>query len=350
MTQSTLEPFVNREAELDFIKNHYIALLEENKPIRPQFIQFYGVGGIGKTTILKKIQTECNKKQLFPIWTDASHKPAFIAEEIIKQVQNFGIVLSTQSQGDEIDKSVEATRAILRHGPTVFLIDALDHENEEHFRWIEELLHRFTEDSKLFFILASKKVISFEHTMAIARKLKTFLLKPFTRNNCSRYISLLAPESTQETQNLIYKWTGGYPLAVNMMTQTIERDHLDFSKEADQLRTLNVITEMVINRGVLANVAQDEADLLWYQTMLSLFSVPRRFNLSLMQKMMERFAKQYKLSSSLGYIDLPRRLNKKADVLAWNQDKAGFSMEAAIRPIFLTKQRIEEPQKYKSHS
>ncbi len=346
MTHSTLEPFVNRDTELDFIKTTFSNSLKGNKPLRPQFIQFHGVGGIGKTTILKRIEHECNEKNLFPIWADASHKPAFITEEIIKLAQNFGIHF--QIQGDEIDKSVEATRAILKlKGPTVFLIDALDHENEEHFRWIEELLYRFTEDSKLFFILTSKKVISFEHTMAIARKLKTIPLKPFTRNHCSGYIALLAPESTQETQNLIYKWTGGYPLAVNIMTRTIEKEQLDLNKEQDQRRILNVITEQVINRGVLANVVQDEADLRWYQTMLSLFSVPRRFNLSLMQKMMERFAEQHKLSSSLGYIDLPRRLNKKADVLAWNQDKAGFSMEAAIRPIFLTKQRIEEPQKYK---
>src|SRR5437667_10200136 len=80
--------------------------------------------------------------------------------------------------------------------------------------------------------------------------------------------------------------------------------------------------------------------------MLSLFSIPRRCNLSVMQRMIEKFAPHYKLGSSLAYMSLPRRINPTADVLNWDPSKAGFSVEPPIRHIFLMRLKIEDHNRY----
>ena len=45
---------VNRTKELQIVEERCHALLERNRPVQTQFIEFHGVGGIGKTTILKR--------------------------------------------------------------------------------------------------------------------------------------------------------------------------------------------------------------------------------------------------------------------------------------------------------
>jgi len=107
-----------------------------------------------------------------------------------------------------------------------------------------------------------------------------------------------------------------------------------------------MITEEVINRGIWSDSVQAPEDLQWYQTMLSLFSVPRRCNILMMQSLIETFAPEYKLSGDLAYLTLPKKINQMADVLSWNPSKWGYSMDASIRHVFLTKLKIEQLERY----
>jgi len=198
----------------------------------------------------------------------------------------------------------------------------------------------------LFFVLASKRSILFEQAMPISRRLTTVQLKPFDQTNCNSYVSELAENFESEVRDIIFQWTGGYPIAVNAMVQAIRNENLNPSREEDRILILSKITEEVIKQGILSDTVQTPVDLSWYQTMLSLFSVPRRCNIPIMQRMTETFAPEYKLSGSLAYLGLPNRINQAADVFTWNQSKAGFSMDAAIRHVFLKKLQIEQPERY----
>ena len=156
----------------------------------------------------------------------------------------------------------------------------------------------------------------------------------------------LAENIEPEVQDIIFEWTGGYPLAVNAMVQAIRNEKLDPRKEEDRVQILSIITEHVIKQGILADAVQAPDDFQWYQTMLSLFSVPRRCNIPMMQRMTETFAPEYRLSGSLAYLGLPKIINQAADVLSWNPSKAGFSLDASIRHVFLNKLKIEQPERY----
>ncbi len=336
--------FVNREEELQLIEERCTALVQ-NKPVQQQIIEFHGVGGIGKTALLQRIKRHCSQRQLPSIWTDASQSTALFSHEVIQQVQTYGVQFAPKNN-DWLSQSVDATRALVNHKPAVFLIDCLDSAGDEQLGWIEQMLDQLVKESRLLFVLASQRKVSFDHTMSLARKLDTIQVKSLNKASCLDYVSRWSQQIAPEIQEIVFDWTGGYPLAVNVMVQAIQDEALDPRKSTDQKQLMQRITEQVINRGVLARAVFTPADLEWYQTMLDLFSVPRRYNLDIMQKMIEKFAERYKLSSSLAYLSLPKRLDQRTDILSWDRSRSGYSLEAPIRHIFLTKLKIEQLERY----
>jgi hypothetical protein len=339
--------FVNREDELQLIAQQLDLLTEKNNLIRTQIIEFYGVGGIGKTTILRKIEQNCQDRHLPAIWIDASQNMPDFPRKIIDQVQRYNVQFIRIEGNDWLNQSIIATRALLQKGPVIFLIDSLDADDEEQLNQIGHMLVDLTRDDKLFTILASKRKVSFDSILPIARKLTPPVqLKSFDRESYIAFLNGLEQHIDSEIRDIIFEWTGGYPLAINVMVQAILDYHLDPRLENDKRQLLSIIVEQVINRGVLANASQTPDKLAWFQTMLGLFSIPRRCNLSVMQRMIERFAPDYKLGSSLAYMSLPKRINPTADVLNWDASKAGFSVEPPIRHIFLMRLKIEDPDRY----
>ena len=345
-----MQKFVDREEELRIVEERCNALLEKNRPVQTQlqtqFIEFHGVGGIGKTTILKRAELHCNDRHIRSIWANASQSAVHFSHEIVDQVrQKYGIQFTPESS-DLLDQSISATKALLEGGPAVFLVDSLEAASEEQLNLIEHMLRTFVEDTRLFFVLASKRSILFERAMAISRRLTTVHLKPFDRTSCNSYVSELAENIEPEVQDIVFEWTGGYPIAVNAMVRTMRDEKLDPRKEQDRVQILSMITEHVIKRGILSDAVQAPDDLQWYQTMLSLFSVPRRCNVPMMQRLTETFALEYRLSGSLAYLSLPKLINQAADVLSWNPSKAGFSMDCIHSTFFLNKLKIEQPERY----
>jgi hypothetical protein len=340
-----MDNFVNREEELRLIGNHLVALQQSNAALSAQIIEFHGVGGIGKTTLLKRVEQLCNDMHLPYIWTDANQSITSFSRNIIHQVQRYQIQLS-QHSNDLFDQSIHATQALLARGPAIVIVDSLDAASEELLLWIENMLQRLIGYSRLLVVLASKRIASFKQTLSIARKLATYQLQTFNHKFCTSYINGSVQDIEPEICNIIFAWTNGYPLAVNVMCQAILHSQLDPRKEQDQKQLLSILTEQVINRGVLSTVVRTPIDLEWYQTMLGLFAVPRRFNIPIMQSLVEQFAPQYKLNSPLRYMTLPTRINQATDVLMWEPAKAGFSLETPIRHIFLMKLKIEQPAQY----
>jgi hypothetical protein len=340
-----MEHFINRDVELQLIEEKFSVLLESSDFVRTPIIEFHGVGGIGKTTILRRIEQLCHDKRLPSVWADASQSIPNFSREVIRQIGQYNIQITSKEE-DLPQQSVYAARELLARGPLIFLVDSLDAAGEEQLIWIEYMLRELVEDNRLFAILASKRVVAFNRTLSVARRLTTSKLKPFDQKNCTSFITGLDQGIVPEIRDMVFAWTHGYPLAVNAMVQAIRDNKLDPRKEQDRRPLLALMSEQVINRGVFSNAVLVKDDFIWCQTMLSLFSLPRSCNINIMQKMIEQFAPHYKRDSRLAYISLPKKINQTTDVLNWNPAKAGFSVEAPIRHMFLMKMKLEEPDLY----
>lgn len=339
-----MESFVNRETELQIIDKAFDALIDKKSLLRTPIVDYYGVDGIGKTAILEKIEQKCNDHNIRYIWANASKDILHFSGEITQQVQTKYRVELPNDEEDWSHRPLDATRALLERGPVVMLLDSVDTTDIEQVSWLETMLRDLIEENTLFVVLTSKRMLSFERERSVARKLTSVPVKPFDRSNSELYLNSISDRIDPELRKVIFEWTRGYPLAIDVMVQAILHERLDPRRPQDRQHLLNIIMEQVIDRGILANV--EPAELGWYQSALTLLSVPRRFNLVIMQDMIEQFAPELRLESSLAYMGLPKRINAATDVLNWNMPRAGFSVDAPIRHIFLLKQRIEQPEKF----
>jgi SpoVK/Ycf46/Vps4 family AAA+-type ATPase len=316
------EIFVNREEELRLI-NSAVTTLQSRQLLQTPIIEFYGVQGIGKTMLLKHIEMQCSEKHLSYVATDLT-------------------------QGEEaITRSVGDARTLLdMHQPVVMILDSLDATSPTMLQGIEAELRDLIENSFLFVVLASRNEQRFTRTRSLARKLVTRSLQPIGPKWCAQYLKEIEPAIGQDVRDMIFEWTGGYPLAMNVMTDAIIKKQLHPGQEQDQKLLMSIISEKVINQKLFSAVSAP--DLSRYQTLFTILSVPRRFNLALMQDLVEAFASQHSLASSIAYISFPGSIAKEVSAISWDLVRSGYCIEAPVRRLFLRKLRIEQPQLYQA--
>jgi hypothetical protein len=341
-----MESFVNRVSELQLIDDVFAALLDNNRLLKTPILALHGVQGIGKSTVLRRIEQRCEDERLPCIRTGVYRDMADCSRTILAQVGKYGqIPAISVSTDDWLERSIFATRTLLRLGPAVMLIDSFDATNGEHLRWFEEFLKNVIDESKLFVVFTSQRRFLFARERSVARKVTSLELRPFDRESCQQYIDAAGMQLEGELRDLLFAWTRGYPLAMQIMVQSMATG-LDPRKEADRQMLLTTLMERVVEQHILARV--NPARLAWYRTILRLLSVPRRFNLVMLRELIERFAPDLRRESNLAYFVLPKEINELTDVLPWNMLRAGFSVDAPVRNLFLLELKIAYPDLYTS--
>ncbi len=342
-----METFVDRHEELERIAEVVRSIQSKKSAARTPIFEFHGVGGIGKTTLLKRVVHYCDQRQVRYIWADASKSLPLFSYDIIDQVRKYQVqIVYKADEQDLLHQFIAATKMLLAQGALVILLDSLDAASQEQLAWIAELLRYLIDDNQLFVILASKRKIPFENMRSLALKLDLFQLEPFDADSCRTYLEHFIHNIKPEIRDTILEWTRGYPLAVNVMVQQIYEKQLDPGREEDQRALIAVIVEQVFKRGVFSDQIQPSTDIDWYLTMLSLLSMTRRSIFPIIRKLVERFAPHYALSSHLKYLTLPKRINQATEVLTFERSMAGFVVEKSIRHIFMLKLKIEQPVRY----
>lgn len=300
---------INREQELQAIDGALETLLDTKRLLRTPIVEFYGVEGIGKTVLLEEVSRRCERKHLIPIRLDKD------------------------SIGNIEENFIQPTRQLLEQEKKgVVIVDAVDDLQDEQLQAFEEGLQLLIENRFLFVVLTSKSEQKFETYRSITRKLTSFHLQPLRQADCRKYFHKfqgLKPEF----RDVIYEWTRGYPFAMDVMANAIISQELNPSKAEDRQALLALLKEQVINQKLLVKATPEDHPRL--ETLLTLLSVPRRFNLAVMQDIVEEFAPLYKKENALEYIALPHEINAVTPVLAWNLSRAGYCIEEPVRNVFL---------------
>ena len=308
--------FVNREKELKLIEDALDILCGGRLLLRTPIIEFYGVEGIGKTTLLNEIKEKCDNKHVPCVWED----------------------LEASSSNDFLN-TVE--QLVNEKEPVVLILDSLDRTDDLQLLTILEWLGELTDNSNFFVILASRKREWFGNNTLIVRKLTIRHLKPFNRENCDKYLHSEGINSSEIIKEF-YQWTRGYPLAMHVMAEFLSSTDFHIRDMKDQAQFIASMTEKVIDERLLSQVENAS----WYRMMLSLFSVPRRFNLMIMQEIIEQFAPQESYQNRLAYIALPNKINQATYALNWDTLHGGYYIDASIRNIFLLEMKITKHQQY----
>lgn len=342
--QRPLENFVNRTFELKMIDEAFETLSESDFLLNTPILAFHGVGGIGKTAMLEQIKQRCGDENLPCITTHAQQDIPGISRSILEQVNNYRNVQGLmERESDWLDRSIIATKELLKQGPAVMLLDALDPNDTEQVRWLEELLGHVLLGNKLFVALTSKQKLIFKQDRSVTRRVKSLELKSLDRESCREYLSKPNLQLEAEVRDMVFEWTHGYPLAMQVMKESVAAG-LDPRKAEDRQSILEAIVTQVITQKVLARVKP--ARMSWYYGILRLLSVPRRFKLAMMRDLIEQFAPEFRRESNIAYFALPKEIYEATGILSWNMLRAGFSVDTSVRNIFLLDLKIREPESH----
>lgn len=344
--ENLMSVFVDRNHELQLIDDSFQTLLDQNRLLRNPILEFYGVSGIGKTLLLEQIKERCHATHLPYIWLNLAGKMGSLRGEIADQVKAY-----LQTEDVQLEQSaVRATKVLLEQGPVVMLFDAIDEANNEQVLEIEALLRDLIDDEKLFVVLASKTMVELKNERSVARKLQWHPLGALDHDSCEEYLDKLeqrqdTPEKQIDTdvRKLIFAWTRGYPLAMNVMIEAINAGQ-DPRTEAGKQQILEVLKEHIIDQEILKEAEGEWKEVCF--TTLRLFSVPRRSNTIIMEELIKRFAPGLQRESSLAYFSLPQELHETAHIFSWNLERFGFAVETPIRYLFLLLYSQTQPQEY----
>jgi hypothetical protein len=333
--------FVDREKELDLIGDAVQALLNRDRLLRTPIIEVYGVGGVGKTALLKQIEQSSQNSGIPCIFIDIGHASANLEQDFIRQI--------TQHLPDQSSiagqSAISIARLLLTQRPAVMLFDAVDAASQEQLDFLQVLLHNLIDKEKLFIVLASKKSLPFlQKDRSIARKLPFPLsLQLLPRQYCEIFLDSEASQVEAEIRNLILEWTKGYPLAMNVMVEAINNG-LDAHTEQGQAEILTQLKNRVIYQEILKEIESQRQS--YYYSALQLFSVPRRFNLVIMQDLIETFSPALRREGVLAYLSLPKDICETTDVMHWNMVRAGYAVDTPVRMLFLLLLKQEELERY----
>ncbi len=344
--EQRMENFVNRNNELRYIDDAIDALQDKDSLLRTPIIELCGVGGIGKSSLLAEVEQRCTSRSLPCIRVNINKQIDNFSQQLITQARQYSDSFpssSTNPDDTATSSALTATRALMQHGPIVLLLDAVDSASADVLHDIELLLRDLIEDEKLFVILTSKKMLSFQSQRSIARKLTMFQLQSLDRASCEEYVTTAVHISEPAIRNIIFEWTRGYPAAMNVMVQAIN-EGIDPRLEEGKRVIFSRFMEQVIYQEILSEVPEEKRG--WYRSALQLLSVPRRFNLGIMQDLIERFVPELRRENSLAYFGLPKEINETTDVLNWNLVRAGFAVDTPVRNLMLLLLQFEQPEYY----
>ena len=339
--------FINRGEELDLVENAFAALQSKTLILRTPIIDFFGVGGIGKTRVLQEVRKRCSQQGLSCIWVNARPNPVQFWEQWLSQARQSlpedQAEVSNNAQ-DLYVQSVRAMKSLLKEEPVVVLLDEVDSESTDEIDWIETILDDLKDNGNLFVVLASQQQISFDRYRSVARRLTARLLKPFDPKACQSYLSDIARAVDPAIQEEIIAWTRGFPLAMKVMSQLVQEQKLDPRVQENQKVLISLLMEQAVDQGIFARVESNR--LKWYRDYIGLLSIPRRFNLVILQDLVEKFLSARKLMGKLEYMGLPRQINLGTDVLSWDMRRTGFTIDETVRRLFLKQWTIEEPERF----
>jgi hypothetical protein len=339
--------FVNRIPELTTIEDNFNKFFhqKETPTNYTSILDFYGVKGIGKTSLLQRFSERLIETNTRYIEAEFHPDEVIFASRILTQTQKYMPITPAEENAEDVyTQLIQRIKRLLEQGPLVLLLDAVDTNDKQQIELLENMLGALVGYQTLFVLLTSRHRLHFENERTVRDRLKTYSVEPFNQEHSYAYLQLLDPSLSVEQCRIIFDWTRGYPLAMNMLVEIIHEGH-DITEEQGQKHMAQRLADQMFGQELLTTINSDEQE--WYRTILYLLAVPRSFNLVLLQQLIERFQPDYALASSLAYLVLPRKIIQATGAITWDIAQAGFTMDEPIRSILQLNLKVNHARLYK---
>lgn len=358
---------IGRDREIRNIELSLNQLLQ--KKVEKSIIEINGIGGIGKTIILKNIANICQTINLpFAVYDFEFVSNLEIQdirspiEEIINQ-----IIIKTKSKeelkniferpllkGEDIQKLfINYLIEIFReeNKPIVLIFDTLDKINDDIQKWLAYLISETTRVGRIIFVLASKSALNLSIDERIRQKWQIYKISQFSFDQTKDQIQFfergLSPEDMEELCQSIFNITKGHPLANELICKKLIEKNITTKNFQDYTQYfIQLINKELIDRVIFKKYKLEDHKKL--RSILEILSIARIFNSISLQILIDTFAKQeYRLSSSFKYSKYIIEEQIKNNLIHYDQSKKGYAVDHTLAIIFSSIMKKNKPNLYK---
>lgn len=352
--------FVNRRDEIEKVVN--LSRADDSSP--KTIINFYGVPGIGKTSLLHQIRKELSDEvdSLFvdfaplaehreePLAQRKAHvlhtlvtstSPQFFPEDLRPKLEQLTHARTKPSddEDDELDRLV--VQAITsRQKSVVLFFDTCEQVSDAIFAWLERrillpLIEENHANHPTVAVLASRNVLRWRH-YAVRRKVDPIELKPLDEQ--ATHAQVFPPEPHNDEQQAqasrIYQMTFGHPSSTEYVVTKSETP-LDFNEQEAPLR--RSIVDELLKRAYVPD------DIRRVVETIALF---RDFDIHTLRDVLPHcLPKTYKDKTQADYYNLLKQL-LETHLIAWNNDRHAYVMDSTIGRIIEFGLRVYDARYY----
>jgi hypothetical protein len=331
--------YVNREEQIRKAESRLYAM-RHGQPVYDSILEWYGIPGIGKTTLVQKaIASYCQETNIpfscvdfsldrNPKAQDYPVDPKLLIEIIFEQLE-----IDSTPITDPISKSdiLRRLRPLLQQGPIVIAFDTTEEVNTKLVVWIEEnLIAPLLKEAKVLFIWTGRFKQQW-HIFEVGSRVVSKKLAPLDR------------EATQEQKNLygegigevdVYSITFGHPLANKALFQLLVEN-----PRANKQHLIDEVNNAVVDKLVMDNV---EGDL---NQACRVLSVVRQFDFVMVKQILSRFVESFKDRQNIYPMKIVNRLTSTA-LVEWDAVRKGYALDETIRHILALHLRTKKSDKY----
>ena len=348
--------FVNRAEELDQVRR-ILNTIRLGRTIFETILEWYGVPGIGKTTLGQMIADLCQDMQVPFARVDFNPQenqrapqyaedPILILEDIIislaiQEPVDFREALQAYNQtqdpflrkkeaGKVIESFLAYVKELLEKPPVVLLFDTTDRASSETLSWLEEkILSPLCLTGKCLIIWTGRFPRTWER-FEVRRRVISNKLGP------------LPPKATQEQVGpiglRIYPFTRGHPMG-NEEVAAVVLKYQERGQEAPELELINALVDKVIDKYVMEGIAPE------LNAALRVLAVVRQFDVAFLRQLLSRFVAEFRDAPDVYFLDILSQL-KSTYLVEWDRIRRGYTVDPTLRRILALHMRYNQPERF----
>jgi hypothetical protein len=373
---TTIQPhFANRSMEIKGVKN-IIAQIRTHSNSHYCIVNFYGVAGVGKSTLLTRLRDEMRSERI-PCalidfagrkYGDLEVSKTVVLEDIVTQL-NVGYTFVSSSGFESVvrrywdgrrqvdpDQSsnleglmhqvisefINYVHSLLIASPAVLLFDTTE-DGEKILSWLQKnIIGDLIAWTGLLVIAAGRQPMKIDDGRLLPRMAKPFRLSPFTLASIQDQIPQYA-----DFAQLILPITFGHPLANLIIANKLEQMEREIAKPLNKevinsnLHMLShYLCESLIEQKLVPKVNDD------LLVAFRIVALVRRFDLNSLQKLLE---KQPDLPQNLinaSFCLLLLQKMQKTGIVEWDSIRKGFALDETIRRQFAFEMFLNNREKF----
>lgn len=366
--------FVNRHDEIETVENK-IRLVQSDQTVSDSIINYWGVGGIGKTWILRRLNDKFayhdmhqDKYPTFALLFD------FRNYDEKNLLVNFTKNLATQtldqlasspdfttpmrqnlediqiSKRERLEELAEAILGISQNFTPLILLDhteIVEKASPELWEEIEKLfLEPIVSTGKVVVVVAGRRQIPRWRRFEVRRRVmesEKSQIKPFDKQGVNKQLARLDDSISAD---ILYPYTAGNPQFVDAFAR-----HIQLWKEKTETPVIDQEWINEHNNSLLKVLQLSKKELTQsvptrlYQPFLSVISL-RYYRLEAMRYMMTKQNQDFQSKPDSLYLQFVRDLAQETEIVWWDRARRAYVTSQVARKLINQTRYLEAPKEY----